>query len=374
MSKKRISLLGIILVVLGLCLIFLGCILTWTLPDGYQYALPAGDLSETWQEAVTAIFRLDHVVDTATISARKQDIPLQGVQGERSVTLYAVDEEYAEVYHESLCSGRFITPGDVENRRHVIVIEEDTAYALCTGGEAIGKVLNIGGTDWTIVGIIASKARFGESAVCVAYIPVTTAAEQQLSMDTLEIRMECSSGTGQDALVRTTLKQWRADGSFHNLPREKYAALIPVHWAIVVANLLFTIGLLQWLLRKIKAQYDIFQRKLQTHYVRELFLWLTGRIFLLILTGGIAAIVTAVTLNYLTAPALIFTDWIPENPVSIASYVQRFWAVHHGNTQAIQYVTREKSIVMLAAWLIRWGTLATLGGTLIQTIKWRNTK
>ena len=70
-------------------------------------------------------------------------------------------------------------------------------------------------------------------------------------------------------------------------------------------------------------------------------------------------------MKLLTAPALVFTDWIPENLVSIASYITRFWVIHRENAAAMQLLTREKSVVQLVAWLIRWGMLAVLGGAFL---------
>ena len=50
-KKHKISFLGGFLIVLGLCLILPGCLLTLQVPDHYQYIVPAGELNETWQGA-----------------------------------------------------------------------------------------------------------------------------------------------------------------------------------------------------------------------------------------------------------------------------------------------------------------------------------
>ena len=93
--------------------------------------------------------------------------------------------------------------------------------------------------------------------------------------------------------------------------------------------------------------------------------WLTGQAALLLLLGAVAAGVAVTAMKLLTAPALVFTDWIPENLVSIASYITRFWVIHRENAAAMQLLTREKSVVQLVAWLIRWGMLAVLGGAFL---------
>ena len=64
----------------------------------------------------------------------------------------------------------------------------------------------------------------------------------------------------------------------------------------------------------------IYQHNLESHYVRQIIIWLIAVIILLPLTGGVAAILMMLTMKLITAPALIFKEWISENPVSITSY------------------------------------------------------
>lgn len=118
----------------------------------------------------------------------------------------------------------------------------------------------------------------------------------------------------------------------------------------------------------------MYTHKLETNYAYQLLAWLVRVIILLLLVGGAFVGLMMLNMKLIMAPALIFTGWIPENPVSITSYITRFWAIHHENSKAIQYISREKSIITLASWLIRWGTISTLGGCLVILNKRRNTK
>lgn len=369
MKKNRKSLLGIVLIVLGIALILPGCFLAAKVPNNYQYVVPAGSLNETWQGASKAVESLADMVDVASVSGRRQNIQLPGVRKEVNITLYAIESYYADLHHETLIEGRLISEGDVQKTRNVIVIDQDTAYALFTGGDAIGKTLTIEQVDWEIVGVIATRTCLGETTAGVAYVPISAAAAQQLPMDTVEIRLSATEGIGRAALIQTTLEQWNSSGSFHALEREKYAAFMPLRWAVIVISLICTIILFCWFLKLVKKHYLIYQHKLETYYARQIIVWLIAVILLLLLTGCAAAGLMMFTIKLITAPALIFTDWIPENPVSITSYVTRFWAIHHENARAIQHISREMSIVMLASWLIRWGTIATLGGGLITRLR-----
>lgn len=373
-KQHKISFLGLFLIVLGGCLILPGCFLTVQVPDHYQYIVPAGDVNETWQAVSKVVESLDDIVDIASVSGRRQNIYLPGVMKDVNITLYAVDSYYADLYHETLIKGRLISEGDELKQRNVIVIDQNTAYALFTGADAIGKTIAVNYVDWTVVGIVSKEARLGESTEGIAFVPITSAVAQQLQMDTLEIHLSGSTGTGREALIHTPLEQWNSDGSFHALGREKYAAFMPLRWTVIVTSLICTIILFRWFLKLVKEYYLIYLHKLETNYAYQLLAWLVRVFILLLLVGGAFVGLMMLNMKLIMAPALIFTGWIPENPVSITSYITRFWAIHHENSKAIQYISREKSIITLASWLIRWGTISTLGGCLIIMNKRRNTK
>lgn len=369
MKKNRRSFLGIFFIIVGALLIVSGCFLTLQVADHYQYIVPAGELNETWQGASKAVDGLAEMVNVSSVSGRRQNIQIPGVREEVNITLYAIDSYYADLHHETLMEGRLISEGDVLRQRNVIVIDQKTAYALFSGSDAIGKTITVDHVDWTIVGIVSKDVRLGETTAGIAFVPISSAAAQQLQMDTVEIRLSGTEGTGRAALIQTTLEQWNSGGSFHALEREKYAAFMPLRWAVIVISLICTIILFRWFLKTVKKHYLIYRHKLETHYARQIIVWLMAVILLLLLVGSVAAGLMMLTMKLITAPALVFTDWIPENPVSITSYVTRFWAIHHGNAKAIQYISREMSIVTLASWLIRWGTIATLGGCLITRLR-----
>lgn len=353
MSKK----FGALLLAIGLCLLIPGCLLLCQVQDGYQYTRPAGNLSESYPQAVQSVDWLDAQV---TISARKQGISLTGEREIISLTLYAVDEMYPAICHETLKQGRYISAGDVTKQRRVMVVDETTAFALFNGGEAMGKTLRVAGVDWQIVGIVADKFRFGEADESVAYVPVSAALA--LDMDTLEMRV---TGTNQAALVASALDD--GSGSFYDLSREKYAALMPIRWVAIAAVILLAMWLIKQTVSMGKQDLSDCRQRLTRHYPRELTGWCLGRLLVLFLLGVSAGIAVVVAMKMLTAPALVFTDWIPENPVSLSNYVERFWAIHRSRAHAVHYTTQEMSMVALSAWLIRGGTLAALGGgTLIR--------
>lgn len=350
---------GALLLVIGLCLLIPGCLLLCQVPDSYQYVSSAANLSESYPRAVQSVDGLDAQV---TISARKQGLSLMGMRAEITLTLYAVDEMYPAVCHETLKQGRYISAGDVTKQRRVMVIDEKAAFALFNGGEAMGKTLHVAGVDWQIVGIVADKSRFGEADESVAYVPISAALA--LDMDTLDMRV---TGTSQAALVASALDD--GSGSFYDLSREKYAALMPIRWAVIAAVILLAMWLIKQTVSMGKRDLSAYRQRLNRHYPRELTGWCLGRLLVLLLLGVTAGIAVVVAMKLLTAPALVFTDWIPENPVSLSDYIERFWAIHRSRAHAVHYTTREVSMVALSAWLIRWGIFAVLGGTTITTTR-----
>lgn len=348
---------GALLLVIGLCLLIPGCLLLCQVPDSFQHVSSAANLSESYPQAIQS---MDGLSAQTTISARKQGISLTGEREIISLTLYAVDEMYPAICHEALKQGRYISAGDVTKQRRAMVVDETTAFALFNGGEAMGKTLRVAGVDWQIVGIVADKSRFGETDESVAYVPVSAALA--LDMDTLEMRV---TGTRQAALVASALDD--GSGSFYDLSREKYAALMPIRWVAIAAVILLAMWLIKQTVSMGKRDLSDCRQRLNRHYPRELTGWCLGRLLALLLLGVTAGIAVVVAMKMLTAPALVFTDWIPENPVSLSDYVERFWVIHRSRTHAVHYMTREVSMVALSAWLIRWGMFAALGGgTLIR--------
>lgn len=360
MSRK----FGALLLVLGLCLLLPGCLLLRQIPDGCEFVLPAGNLSESYPQAVKSVEGLSA---QATISARRQGLSLFGARDEIRLTLYAVDALYPAICHETLKQGRTISAGDVAKSRPVMVIDENTAFALFNGGEALGKTLHVAGMDWEIVGVVANKLRFGESDEAVAYVPISAALS--LDMDTLEIRV---TGSTQAVLVKSALDN--GSGSFYDLAREKYAACMPIRWTLTVAALLLTMRLLKQCVRVGQRDMADYRQRLTRHYPSELVWWGMGRLALLLLLGLASGLAAVVAMKLLTAPALVFTDWIPENPVSLSNYIDRFWAIHRDNVRAVHHITREMGMVALSAWFIRWGLLAALGGGLLTRRKTNKTR
>lgn len=72
-----------------------------------------------------------------------------------------------------------------------------------------------------------------------------------------------------------------------------------------------------------------------------------------------------------TQAALTFPDWVPEKPVSITSYISRFWTLHGQTSRSTQIISREISVISLGAWLVRWGCIAMYAGIIVNMLSKR---
>jgi putative ABC transport system permease protein len=79
---------------------------------------------------------------------------------QQRATVYGVWPEYPRIWGRSLQAGRFLSPEDLDTRRRVIVLGRNTARALFGGEEeALGKSINLGSRDFTVVGVMAARER-----------------------------------------------------------------------------------------------------------------------------------------------------------------------------------------------------------------------
>lgn len=91
------------------------------------------------------------------------------------VPLIASDENYTGNYGYNLQEGRPFTPQDVHFGRLVVLLGSDIAEDLFVNQTPIGKDVRIGGRDYQVVGVLASKGSFlGFSWDKRVVAPITT--------------------------------------------------------------------------------------------------------------------------------------------------------------------------------------------------------
>ena len=91
--------------------------------------------------------------------------------------LYGVNSAYQDVFNHWVDRGRFFTPLDDETKKRICVIGVSAAEKLNMGAEPIGKMIQIDGNGFTVVGMMEKKGgSFGQDRDDVVLIPFSTAS------------------------------------------------------------------------------------------------------------------------------------------------------------------------------------------------------
>lgn len=363
------------LIVLSIALIVPALVLLHSVSNDFQYILPGAangqELRALYQEGEKMLEALSEWTDQASILGKAQGVALSTDYSSASATLYAVPMGYFDMRHETLKAGRLISGGDMKNCRDVILIDEKLAYQLFPGADAIGKTVTMGEIEWTIVGLLQNVPRFGETSEWTVYVPILASFEHGPPMQTLEMNLRCKSRDTPSAILKNELMNGRSDGSFYELSKEKTAALMPLRWLLVILGSTFIRWLVHCLTGYAQNQIHAYREMLAVKYAKQLMGWLMFRGMILLLGFLIVAGVTYGVLSLIMQAALAFPDWIPEKPVSIASYISRFWSLHRSTAASIRLCSQESSVIALAAWLIRWGCFLLLAGCCAEMLSKR---
>ena len=360
------SILSISLCVIGLGLMICGTIVAYQVPDEIQYiiSIPENreEIETVVQEAGKTLLGISDRVESACVSGKTQNMIASTNVSASAVTVYAVDTGYDDLLHRKMILGRLISNRDIEESRNVIMIDQKTAYMLFPAGDALDQTIWLGDDPWTVIGIISNRSQLGEANNSSVYIPLPAAIKRETIMQTLEIRVSYRSRDSSVTQIREVLTDWRPGGSFYDLFREKVSAFIPLFWIAVVVGCCLIRWLFSNLLKYTKCQYEIFQEKLRRHYAYQLTGWICRKLLIVVLMVTVLCTAVYGVISLLRQTALLFPEWIPEKPVSITSYISRFWELHHTASASVQYTSKGVRSVILASRLIQWGCLVLLTG------------
>jgi putative ABC transport system permease protein len=93
-----------------------------------------------------------------------------------SAQMYAVNESYQEIVNHWVEHGRFFTPIDEEGKKRICIVGQDVITGLKLGRDPIGKVIEVNGIAFTVVGIFEKKGgTFGNNLDDLIAIPFSTA-------------------------------------------------------------------------------------------------------------------------------------------------------------------------------------------------------
>ena len=171
------------------------------------------ELLNTWMEEEPDI-GLIAPYDTATVVGK--------FGGEYdSVTVYGTTPAYYDVQGLQLSMGRFLRSTDVDNVSYVCVLNQEAAVELVGYEDCVGQTLVLGGSEFTIVGVLEededSLMSVLTSGTMFAYIPATTLIRLVDSVDSALTQFYVSAPAGgtvdkaEAAIERLLLERFNED-------------------------------------------------------------------------------------------------------------------------------------------------------------------
>lgn len=92
--------------------------------------------------------------------------------------------QWAQVRSRTMSSGRFFTSAEYASGARVAVLGESTTEELLGGRNAVGQTISINGTDFTVIGVLASTGSSGSSNEDDTVVTPYTTAQQRLGIGT----------------------------------------------------------------------------------------------------------------------------------------------------------------------------------------------
>lgn len=130
------------------------------------------DLSLT-EEKISKLGELDGIKAISPVVSGRVNVKKDRTTSQ--VTLTGTNAAYSTVRDTKVKQGRFITDIDNEYRQKIAVIGSDTATTFFGTENPVGQYIQIEGTSYKIVGVLASKgSSMGQSGDNVIIVPLST--------------------------------------------------------------------------------------------------------------------------------------------------------------------------------------------------------
>ncbi|MEH7107322.1 ABC transporter permease [Bacillus sp. JJ1764] len=128
---------------------------------------------ELTEDKISEISKLDGVKAVAPIVSGRVNVKKERTSSQVQVT--GTNAAYSTVRDANVSQGRFITDLDVEYRQKVVVLGSSTAETFFGTDNPVGQYLQIDGTSFKVVGVMASKgSSLGQSGDNVIIVPLST--------------------------------------------------------------------------------------------------------------------------------------------------------------------------------------------------------
>ncbi len=130
------------------------------------------DLALT-EEKISELSKLNGVKAVSPVVSGRVNVKKDRTTSQ--VTLTGTNAAYSTVRDTSVSAGRFVTDLDIEYRQKIAVIGSETASTFFGAEDPVGQYLQIEGTSFKVVGVLASKgSSLGQSGDNVVIVPLST--------------------------------------------------------------------------------------------------------------------------------------------------------------------------------------------------------
>ena len=382
MSFREWSAARLLLFALGLALIVMGALPLATIDEKLQYALPMAGADGQAQKIATLSGRVDDVREQVKDAA--SGIAMAGVNESISVSaggdsydarVLCVDEGWVDVEPASIVSGRGLTDTELRRGEPSALIDAALAFKLFGAELPEDAAIEIGSTDYRVVGTVRTRRSYGVKSQYCAWIPLMSllsedesgAALSSLKLDTLVLEAHPTEGAGARTLFESTARSaWQSGGTFISLAKEA------MRGTIILRLLALALGFSLWgrLLKRMNdfAGEDVagYRAALKERYFARTIgrllwtgaKWIFGYGLLLVAAYGL--------LRLAFYPLYTFTEWVPDDFTSWTSLSKVFWNLIGEHATLVKTGTWAFRELRFFSGLVRWGCVSLLTSMAIR--------
>ncbi|MBQ9308818.1 MAG: ABC transporter permease, partial [Clostridia bacterium] len=190
------------------------------------------DSAENW-EGVIRNYSLDGIVEKATVTGDasvQARLTLLGAQGEALRNLIPR-------------FGRLIYPEELAGGDRVILLDEGLALSLFRIADPIDRMVNLGGKEYRVIGILRHTRQVGDSLDYAAYIPLSAIVKDDYALDAVLICAAPIPGTGAGVMFQSTLTNLFPGGTFIDLEKEQMGAWLWLRVLLFLAGIVLLLRL-----------------------------------------------------------------------------------------------------------------------------------
>ena len=282
-------------------------------------------------------------------------------------TVYAIGENWLEVYPRFLKWGRRINETELKDGGRVCMMDERLAFTLFGDPLPENPRIDILGHSYRLVGTVRHAGSLlggngvGDQLPYDLYLPMTTALKDGFSPTVEMLTLVPAAETGiEPQFLQAAKSYWTAWGALLNLPKEAMRATILPRMAMLIYGiymLAILFGRMAVFGAKLRGRY---REALRHNYMRRLWPRLIGVVLIHILGYALLLALAAGLAVFTAQPVYIFTEWVPENFVAWSSISKVFWNLTRAAGELVRVGSREKRVIAFWGGALRWATVLLL--------------